>query len=444
MPFPSPDDARAKLDELIETVPNMSAPSTTKFNAVNEWLADGLGIDADDVYTVYVSKPGNLKVRLDQRGRGAKLGFAILTDDRDLAKSIRAGRKLAGSDAIYSALAFCVRPAGSAWSVAAIIKDAGDEVTEELETAFPGVEIVEPLARPGGATAPSGTTIVDASSLAESLFVDKTWLQDVLWLLEDKKGIVLYGPPGTGKTFIARKIVEFLQPDAGMSQLVQLHPSYGYEEFFEGYRPTEGEGLQLAKQDGPLRRLARAAESNPDERAYMVLDEMNRGNLPKVFGELFFLLEYRDQPVRLMYSPDEEFTLPPNLYFIGTMNTADRSIALLDQALRRRFHFVGLFPGEAVVDGVLTRYLASQYPELEWVADVLFEANRMLGDRNVAIGPTHFMRDALTEQVVARVWRYSVLPTIEEHFFGDAARLVDFKLDALRALVRDEPDDDED
>jgi 5-methylcytosine-specific restriction protein B len=249
--------------------------------------------------------------------------------------------------------------------------------------------------------------------------------------------VVLYGPPGTGKTFIAQAIARALQPSDALRALVQLHPSYGYEDFFEGFRPDAGKnGMTLVKRSGPLRRLAEAARRNPGQPVVLVLDEMNRGNLPRVFGELYFLLEYRAHNVTLMYSPDEQFELPPNLFFIGSMNTADRSIAVLDQAVRRRFHFAGLFPGEPPVDGMLRAFLARHRPGMSWVADLLDEANRRLGDRNMAIGPSHFMRRDLDDEILGRVWRCSVLPSIEEQFFGNAGRVKEFELDALRAVVQ--------
>ena len=122
----------------------------------------------------------------------------------------------------------------------------------------------------------------------------------------------------------------------------------------------------------------------------LVIDEINRGNIAKVFGELYFLLEYRDDAAVLQYS-DEQFELPANLLVIGTMNTADRSIALLDAALRRRFHFVPFFPGKPPVDDLLRRWLRKHKPGLEWVADVVDRANRQLGDAHLAIGHSYFL-----------------------------------------------------
>jgi 5-methylcytosine-specific restriction protein B len=211
-----------------------------------------------------------------------------------------------------------------------------------------------------------------------------------------------------------------------------LHPSYGYEEFFEGYRPAvDASGqMRLRKSAGPLKKLIRTA-TKLQERSVLILDEMNRGNLARVFGELYFLLEYRDEQVRLMYSPQKTFSLPDDFTILGTMNTADRSVALLDQALRRRFHFVSLFPGAVPVDGMLRRYLKSTYgSSMDWVADMLAAANAKL-DRNVAVGPSHFMRRDLDEEKVRRIWNHTVLPTIEEFYFGQDTKLEEFAFDSL-------------
>ena len=150
----------------------------------------------------------------------------------------------------------------------------------------------------------------------------------------------------------------------------------------------------------------------------------------QVLGELFFLLEYRDHQVTLQYS-EEQFSLPPNLKIIGTMNTADRSIALVDAALRRRFHFHPFFPDLPPIQGILNRWLNENQPDLVGVADLVDRANELLDDRNMAIGPSHFMRANLTEDKVQQIWRRSVIPFIEDQFFDEPALVKQFTYDAL-------------
>lgn len=267
------------------------------------------------------------------------------------------------------------------------------------------------------------------SELAARLHLEPTeHLEEIVSLLEDRPQAIFYGPPGTGKTWVALKFANWLAGSKDRVKLVQFHPSYAYEDFIEGWRPTEDGKFEL--KDGPLRRLAKEAITDPEETFVLVIDEINRANLSKVLGELFFLLEYRDHEVTLQYS-EEQFSLPPNLKIIGTMNTADRSIALVDAALRRRFHFHPFFPDLPPIQGILNRWLNENQPDLVGVADLVDRANELLDDRNMAIGPSHFMRANLTEDKVQQIWRRSVIPFIEDQFFDEPARVKQFTYDAL-------------
>ncbi len=270
-------------------------------------------------------------------------------------------------------------------------------------------------------------------SLADQLLLPVEDLKRVEELLDHKKQVIFYGPPGTGKTFVARQLARHYAGQTGKVEIVQFHPSYAYEDFVEGYRPQTDKGQAgFRLVEGPLKRIARLAKDNPDSRYVLLIDEINRGNLAKVFGELYFLLEYRGEEVRLQYS-EEPFALPKNLWLIGTMNTADRSIALVDAALRRRFYFVPFFPNEPPVEGLLRRWLQLNKPDLEWVASVVDQANERLNDRHAAIGPSHFMRPDLTERWVNLIWRHAVLPYLEELLLGEEDRLKDFDLTSLRS-----------
>ncbi|MDX6602983.1 MAG: 5-methylcytosine-specific restriction enzyme [Solirubrobacterales bacterium] len=281
--------------------------------------------------------------------------------------------------------------------------------------------------------------------LAEELLVEPVWLEGVVALLEEKRQVIFQGPPGTGKTFVARRLGRYFEELGGKSETVQFHPSYAYEDFVEGYRPrvVGGQpGFELV--EGPLKRLALDAEADPDHKYLLIIDEINRGNLAKVFGELYFLLEYRGDRIRLQYTEtgaDGEdggrFGLPANLWIVATMNTADRSIALMDAALRRRFYFVDYYPDRAPVEGLLERWLQRhQLTRFEWAAEALREANRRLEDRDAAIGPSHIMLAdprALSEERIERVWRHAILPYLSERLIGEPGRLEEFELANLRA-----------
>ena len=272
------------------------------------------------------------------------------------------------------------------------------------------------------------------SQLAGELCLPVAFLEEIEWLLDDKGQVIFQGPPGTGKTFVAQELAACLAAPHGHVTLVQLHPSYAYEDFVEGYRPALKAGQPTFElKSGPLLRAAETARAEPHARHFLVIDEINRGNVAKVFGELYYLLEYREREVRLQYS-GAPFSLPKNLYIIGTMNTADRSIALVDLALRRRFHFQEFHPDDAPIKDLLRHWLTKQgATEMGWVADVVDVANELLrDDRHAAIGPSHFMKPNLSEIDVERIWRHSVLPYIEERLFGSADRMSAFELRALR------------
>ena len=280
------------------------------------------------------------------------------------------------------------------------------------------------------------TELGTLEDLAAELHLPVSFLDDINTLLEDKKQVIFQGPPGTGKTYVARKLVEHWAGTAKNVTLVQFHPSYAYEDFVQGYRPKGADGGQVRfeLQDGPLLEIAKRAEEDENGKYYLIIDEINRGNISKILGELYFLLEYRDESVRLQYST-KPLSLPGNLYIIGTMNSADRSIALVDLALRRRFYFVEFHPDEWPVQGLLGRWLSDKASNMVWVADVVDRANKELKDRDAAIGPSYFLKEELDEARVRRIWEHSVLPYIEERLVGEDEVRSRFSLDALLGLV---------
>ena len=288
------------------------------------------------------------------------------------------------------------------------------------------------------AEAKSRAEEMDLDALAETTWLTGDYLEEIQTLLMDKMQVVFQGPPGTGKTHVAQALAKHLAGSDERVTLVQMHPSYAYEDFVQGFRPAlVGENRQpgFELRNGPLLQAAKRAREDDDKNSkhFLILDEINRGNLAKVLGELYFLLEYRDKEISLQYS-DEPFKLPSNLYFIGTMNTADRSIALVDLALRRRFYFVEFHPDDDPVKSVLRNWLKKNTRDMEWVADVVERANELLKeDRHAAIGPSYFMKKGLDETAVKRIWKHSVLSYIEERLFGEGAdRLGQFDLDRLR------------
>ncbi|MCM2429199.1 McrB family protein [Streptomyces sp. RKAG337] len=292
---------------------------------------------------------------------------------------------------------------------------------------------------------------------------DMEWLQECVELLRDKRQLILHGPPGTGKTYTALALARHLTGgNPTNTRLVQFHPAYSYEDFFEGFRPrTAAAARKDTKHDerdasgsaqastgivfdlvkGPLRRLADSADERPAEIFVLVIDEINRGNLAKVFGELYFLLEYRKEFVHLLYGSDEGrgFRLPPNLYLIGTMNTVDRSVALMDAAMRRRFSFVELHPDTAPASSILRSWLAANALP-EDTAMLLDELNRRIGEgadqeREFRVGPSYFMRPVVHSgpRALDRLWRTEILPLLTEYHWGDGTDVhLRYGLEAIR------------
>ena len=206
--------------------------------------------------------------------------------------------------------------------------------------------------------------------------------------------------------------------------MVQFHPSYAYEDFFEGFRPQKLDdgsfGFTLVP--GPLRRMASQAVNNPGTAYVLIIDEINRANIAKVFGELYFLLEYRNERIELQYSAEERFALPENLLIIGTMNTADRSIAMVDAAIRRRFSFIEMHPATEPVASLLGRWLSASRANDERAA--LLEAlNQEVEEHDFKIGPSYLMRpEAETLEGLERIWEYDILPLLDEHYYGRLTR----------------------
>ena len=328
--------------------------------------------------------------------------------------------------------------------------DLRAEVREVAKAARPVIEALTTAVDewPPGPPPPLSPPPDDPIDIAaRELLVKRSFLDDIVSLLEDKGQVILYGPPGTGKTYLAKRLAEALVPDSEFRSLVQFHPSTSYEDFFEGYRPVPaadgGIGYELTR--GPLARMAAHAEEH-QERHVMVIDEINRANLPRVLGELLFLFEYRDEQVSTLYRSDAEFGLPDTVWFIGTMNTADRSIALVDAALRRRFHFVPFFPGRGPTVGLLGRWLERE-EEPKWVDGLVEMVNgeltKYVGE-DLQLGFSHFMRKGYekepseSDETLRRIWQYNIEPFVEDQLFGDADRIKEFRFGEVMSRFRRE------
>ena len=295
-----------------------------------------------------------------------------------------------------------------------------DDVRDKWEP--PGPPPLPPPPPPPGGALPDAT-----QQLAQELLIDRLWLNETIDLLREKRQLILYGPPGTGKTFLAQALAGYLADATGGGyQLVQFHPSYSYEDFFEGFRPTPGDHggtISFQLEPGPFKMLAQQAAAHPGQAHILVIDEINRANLAKVFGELYFLLEYRDREVSLQYSPKESFQLPDNLYVIGTMNTSDRSIALVDAAMRRRFNWQALFPDQPPVKDLLRRWLKAHNLD-ERAASLLDALNARIEGKDGKVGPSYLMTERARDDLgIRRIWEHQILPLLEERHAGEGVEV---------------------
>ena len=275
--------------------------------------------------------------------------------------------------------------------------------------------------------------ILTVLDVANQTYFPVNMIREIEELLVDKKQIIFYGPPGTSKTYVARKFAEYFAQGIENVEIVQFHQSYAYEDFIEGIRPKitpNGDATGFSKQQGLFKKLAEQCSKHPEKRYVLIIDEINRGNISKIFGELIYLLEYRNEAISLTYSPDEKFSIPSNLYIIGTMNSADRSIAFVDYALRRRFYFIDFY---STSNSILENWFKANNVEEEIKSNIL----NMLGQINeqitqhlgkeYQIGYSFFMLKKLDREKVNQIISYAIIPMLEQYFFGRGEKLDELK-----------------
>jgi len=285
--------------------------------------------------------------------------------------------------------------------------------------------------------------------VASGVFLSKEELEQILEKLNDKKSIIIQGPPGVGKTFIAQKLAYALMQEKADDRLefVQFHQSYSYDDFIRGYRPAEEAGL-FKLQNGIFFEFCEKAKNDPDREYVFIIDEINRGNLSQILGEVLMLIERdkrgKDFSVPLVYRKEGEsrFYVPANLYLIGLMNLADRSLAMVDYALRRRFGFITLLP--QFESDIYRHWLTerSMNPDLiNLIINKLSALNRiiyndpMLGE-NYQIGHSYFCPrgddfSGLDEEWYESIVRTEIIPLLKEYWFDNQSKVDD----AIKSLL---------
>ena len=285
------------------------------------------------------------------------------------------------------------------------------------------------------------------SDFLNDVYITSTEYDKLCNLLKHKKNIILQGAPGVGKTFAAKRLAYSImgEKDNNRVQCIQFHQSYSYEDFIEGFRPLENGGFEL--RDGVFKRFCDKASRYTENNYFFIIDEINRGNMSKIFGELLMLIEAdkrgSEHSLNLVYS-GEPFSVPENLHIIGMMNTADRSLAMIDYALRRRFSF---YPMRPAFDSDSFKKHAEQvncelfHKAVEAVKtlNAVIVDDKSLG-KGFEIGHSYFCSDnpeTITDELVKNIIAFEIIPTIEEYWFDNETRL-DTERQKLEVLLGDD------
>ena len=290
---------------------------------------------------------------------------------------------------------------------------------------------------------PVSLTEYSVEIFLEEVYMDRERYDAIVGLLKTKKNIIMQGAPGVGKTYAAKRLAYSMMgvKDVSRVKLIQFHQSYSYEDFIEGYRPS-GAGFELVK--GAFYSFCKKAADDDEENAYFfIIDEINRGNLSKIFGELFMLIESdkRGNELQLLYSR-ELFSVPTNVHIIGMMNTADRSLAMLDYALRRRFAFVELRPAFDS-DGFRDYCAGLDNSRFEALVREVKSLNRAIAEdeslgEGFCIGHSYFCnmkRETCTDEALASIVDYELIPMLKEYWFDEPGKVREWS-DRLRRSLR--------
>ena len=260
-------------------------------------------------------------------------------------------------------------------------------------------------------------------------------------LLLRKKNVILQGAPGVGKTFAAQRLAFSImgEKDTNRVKVIQFHQSYSYEDFVMGYRP-DGGGFHLA--EGPFYKFCKTAEDDNERPYFFIIDEINRGNLSKIFGELLMLIEDDKRgernALRLLYK-DEQFSVPANLHIIGMMNTADRSLAMIDYALRRRFAFFDMEPAFAS-EGFRARQAVIQNSKLDALVAAVESLNKAIAEdaslgAGFRIGHSYFCtNDVVDDAWLSSVIEYELVPLLNEYWFDEPSKVESWSIRLREAL----------
>lgn len=430
-----------------------------------EFSATGImaiGWDELDDLATYASRE-TIRQALDREGRGGSMKNVVLALWQfqnemavgDIVYAKRGRREIVGRGEVLSEARF--EPARASYRHLRSVRwdhigswehpgDAALKTLTDITTYHDYVEELEALVtgelEDDESLVVSPLPVYDKAAFLSEVYLSEARYERLEALVKRKKNVILAGPPGVGKTYAAKRLAYSImgEKDPARVQMVQFHQSYSYEDFMMGYRPTESGGFTLT--EGPFYRFCEAARADDDDRPYyFIVDEINRGNISKIFGELLMLIEAdkRGQELRLLYK-NETFSVPPNVYIIGMLNTADRSLAVLDYALRRRFGFFEMAP--AFDSAGFTRWKEEAgSPMLDRLVAVVTDLNTAISNDpalgpGFAIGHSFLSRTANSDD---EGWLYSIvedelIPLLDEYWFDEPIRAGEWA-EKLRATV---------
>ena len=265
-----------------------------------------------------------------------------------------------------------------------------------------------------------------SNDFLNEVYIQKKDYEQLEGLLLRKKNLILQGAPGVGKTFAAKRLAYAImgEKDEDRIKVVQFHQNYSYEDFVLGYKPNENGGFDL--KEGIFYQFCRKAATDKEHKYFFIIDEINRGNLSKIFGELLMMIEkdYRDTPMQMSYA-DRRLAVPSNVYLIGMMNTADRSLAMIDYALRRRFSFYEMKP--AFESASFNKYKESKHDSrLNKLVDALKDLNKVIADDDslgtgFCIGHS-YLCDLGDDYDLESIVEYDIIPMLREYWFDNDER----------------------
>lgn len=443
----------AKLSEKTESVPAVNLPEASQnywWLVANPkiWSAQELAVGGTIDYTLYSesgkkrkvfqnfldARKGDFVVFYESSPTLQIVGLAVVERESDgqtiifkKTEGLESGIALSEIKAVDELrnMQFLKNPQGSFYSLTADEYDYIEDLIREKNPVMPAKAVMK---------------YTRENFLAE-VFLSEDRYDNLRALLLDKQNIILQGSPGVGKTFSAKRLAYSIleEKDDSKVQLVQFHQNYTYEDFVMGYKPNEDGGFYL--RPGVFYNFCKRAQQHPDGKYFFIIDEINRGNLSKILGELMMLIEkdYRGETLVLPYN-QEEFSVPKNLYIIGMMNTADRSLAMMDYALRRRFSFFDMKPGFST-DGFKAYQRSLANEDFAKLVSAIIDLNKVIESDDslgsgFCIGHSYLCNKTdVDRDWLKRVVKFDIAPMLREYWFDNDTKFNN-EVQKLKSIVK--------